>query len=58
MIVLTQEEMRNKINRMRKEAETAGTIHKRDLMRGIHRLEKELRTYCHYQNKARKGLPA
>lgn len=55
---MTQQEMRERIKAKRKEAETAGAIHKKDLMREIHRLEKEMRTYCHYQNEARKRLPA
>ena len=55
---MTQEEMRERIKAKRKEAETAGEIHRRDLMRYIRRLEKELMTYCHYQNKAREGLSA
>ena len=48
-----QEELREQIKAKRKEAETAGAIHKRDLMRCIKRLEKELRTYCYYQRKAK-----
>lgn len=55
---MTQEEMREAIKAKRKEAESAGLCHRRDLMREIRYLEKELRTYCHYQNEARKRVSA
>ena len=55
---MTQEEMRERIKAKRKEAENAGLYHRRDLLREIRYLEKELRTYCHYQNEARKGISA
>lgn len=61
---MTQAELIARIKVKRKEAETAGTIHYRDLMREIHRLEKELRTYRYYHakakenNKERQRIPA
>jgi len=49
---MSEKEMREKLNRLREEVKTAGTIHRRDLNRQIGRLEKELRTYSYYQRKA------
>lgn len=55
---MNTEEIRDRIRQKRIEARTAGEIHKRDLMREIHNLEKELKIYAYYQNQARKGVPA
>lgn len=55
---MTQEELRERIKAKRREADEAGLYHRRDLLREIRRLEKELMTYCHYQNEARKGISA
>ena len=55
---MTEQEVKQRIIDKRKEMETAGYIHKRDLQREVRRLEKELMTYRYYQNKARKRLPA
>ena len=50
---MTEKELRDRIRAKRREAATAGVIHKRDLMREINRLEKELKTYRYYQSKAK-----
>lgn len=55
---MNEEELVERIKEKRREAQTAGVIHKRDLMREINRLEKELKTYRYYQNQARQGLSA
>ena len=55
---MTEQELRERIKVKRKEAENAGLYHRRDLLREVRRLEKELRTYRYYQNKARQGLSA
>ena len=57
---MTREELRERIKAKRKEKETAGEIHRRDLEREIRRMEKELMTYCHYQEayKKRQGISA
>ena len=55
---MNEQELRERIKVKRREAENAGLYHRRDLMREIRRLEKELRTYRYYQNKARQGLSA
>lgn len=55
---MNEKEMRDRIKQKRIEAQTAGEIHRRDLMREIHHLEKELKTYAYYQNQARKRIPA
>ena len=47
-----EDEMREKVRQLKKEAENAGCVHYRDLMRQIRRLERELRTYSYYQRKA------
>lgn len=41
----TRDEYIQKIDKAKAELQTAGPIHKRDLTRYIHRLEKELRIY-------------
>ena len=55
---MSEKELRERIKVKRREAENAGLYHRRDLMREVRRLEKELRTYRYYQNKARQRLPA
>ena len=50
---MTEKELIARIRQKRREAETAGVIRRRDLGREINRLEKELRTYRCYQEKAR-----
>ena len=52
---MNEKELRERIKAKYREAKTAGTIHKRDLMREIKRLEKELRTYRYYQENHKKG---
>lgn len=55
---MSEQEIVERIKVKRREAQTAGVIHKRDLMREINRLEKELKTYRYYQNKARQRISA
>ena len=47
-------ELVEEIERTKKEIKTAGFIHKRDLNRHLHYLQKELVTYDFYQVQARK----
>ena len=42
-------EWKEKINAAREELKTAGKIHRRDLIRHIHRMEKELKLYDMYR---------
>lgn len=49
---MNEEEMRGRIKRLKKELLSAGPIHKRDLLREIHHLQKELRIYAFYQAQA------
>lgn len=52
---MSEKEMRERVKQLREEAKTAGCIHRRDLIRQILRLEKELRTYSYYQREAAKA---
>lgn len=51
---MTRDELAEKIRQRKEEAKTAGTIHYRDLMKNIKRLERELKTYDRYQAEARR----
>lgn len=52
---MSEKELIQRIQTKREEAKKAGRIHYRDLMREIHRLEKELRTYRCYRQAYEKG---
>lgn len=52
---MSEKETREKLIQLREEVKTAGAIHRRDLIRQIWRLEKELRTYSYYQREAAKA---
>ena len=49
---MNEAEMRARVEQLKAEAQTAGLIHYRDLMRQIRRLEKELSIYSYYQREA------
>lgn len=49
-----REEWKAKIRAAKEELKTAGAIHRRDLQRQIHRMQKELRIYDYYQAAAKK----
>ena len=57
---MTEQEIVDRIKAKKREMETAGYIHKRDLIREVRRLERELRTYRYFQKnyKKRQRLPA
>lgn len=50
-----REEWKAKIRAAKEELKTAGAIHRRDLQRQIHRMQKELRIYDYYQAAAKKA---
>lgn len=45
---MSKEEYIEKIRRVKAEIKTAGTIHRKDLLRYVRRLEKELRAYSRH----------
>ena len=47
---MTRNELAARINAEREQLRTAGKIHRRDLMKHICRMEKELKTYDFYRN--------
>lgn len=49
---MNRKELVAKIQSAKKELKTAGTIHKRDLTKHIHRMEKELWMYDRYHKTA------
>lgn len=49
-------EMRRRIEEERKQARTCGPIHRRDLMKHIRRMERELRDYDRFQQAAREAV--
>lgn len=49
---MNREELAEAIAQKRKEAQTAGKVHKRDLLKNVHRMEVELARYDRY----RKGV--
>lgn len=51
---MTREEMSTAIARRKQEIKTAGPVHKRDLMKNIRRLQRELRDYDRFQAEARR----
>lgn len=51
---MTRDEMIEKIRQRRAEAIKAGPIHRRDLIKYIRRLERELRDYDRFQAEARR----
>ena len=53
-----RQELVEEIERTKKEIKIAGFIHKRDLNRHLHYLQKELATYDFYQVQARKDKAA
>lgn len=48
-----REEQKARIYAAKQELKTAGPIHRRDLLKHIHRMEKELLIYDRYQQAAR-----
>lgn len=48
---MKRDEMVSKIRMAKAELPTAGVIHRRDLLKHIHRMEKELKTYDYYQKR-------
>lgn len=51
-----REQHKAAIRAAKQELKTAGPHHRRDLMKHIHRMQKELRIYDFYQQQARKGV--
>ena len=51
---MTRDELVEEIRKKKKEAEQAGTIHRRDLWKNIKRMERELRDYDRFQAEARR----
>lgn len=51
---MTREEVAEKIRQQKTEAMKAGPIHRRDLIKSIKRLERELRDYDRFQAEARR----
>ena len=49
---MTRDELAGKIRAAKAELPGAGRYHRRDLMKHIHRMEKELRTYDYYRKGA------
>lgn len=49
-----RQEYVDKLNAAKEELKNAGYIHRRDLVRKIHRMENELREYDRYQGEARR----
>ena len=47
-----------KLAQAKADLKTAGPIHRRDLQKHIHRMERELRDYDRFQSAARRGVPA
>ena len=47
-----------KLAQAKADLKTAGPIHRRDLQKYIHRMERELRDYDRFQSAARRGVPA
>lgn len=50
---MTRNELAKRIKEEKKEAQTAGLIHRRDLYKHIKRMERELRDYDRFQAMAR-----
>ena len=48
-----RQEVKDKIRKSKEELKTAGPHHRRDLLKHIHRMEKELLIYDRYQQAAR-----
>ncbi|MBO5570021.1 MAG: hypothetical protein J6A79_13965 [Clostridia bacterium] len=53
-----REILEQKLTLARADLKTAGPIHRRDLKKHIHRMERELRDYDRFQSAARRGVPA
>ena len=54
---MTQREVLvQKIAQAKKDLKTVGVIHRRDLQKHIHRMERELRDYDRFQRAARRGV--
>lgn len=51
---MTREELTQKIAAAKDEMQRSGPIHRRDLYKHIHRMEKELRIYDFYHAQAQK----
>ena len=51
-----REEHKAAIRAAKQELKTAGPYHRRDLMKHIHRMQKDLRIYDFSQQQARKGI--
>ena len=52
---MTRAELIQKLTSAKQELKSAGPIHRRNLQKHIHRLEKELRTYDYYRAAAQKS---
>ena len=48
---MNRDELVSKIRNAKAELPTAGVIHRRDLLKHIHRMEKELKIYDYYHRK-------
>ena len=48
-----RDEHKQMIRNLKEELKTAGPYHRRDLLKHIHRLEKELKIYDRFQQQAR-----
>lgn len=51
---MTREQLADKIRRAKRELETAGPVHKRDLGKHLKRMQAQLRQYDAYQAAARR----
>ena len=49
---MTRSELVEEIRKKREEAKRTGPIHRRDLWKHIHRMERELRNYDRFQEEA------
>ena len=50
-----REQHKAEIENVKKEIKTAGPCHKRDLIRQLHRMQKELKIYDRYHQLAQQG---
>ncbi|MBO7669853.1 MAG: hypothetical protein J6S60_04615 [Oscillospiraceae bacterium] len=50
---MTRNELVEEISKKREEAKRSGPIHRRDLWKHIHRMERELRDYDRFQAEAK-----
>lgn len=55
---MNKQELKEKIRQAKAELPKAGIIHRRDLVKHIHRMENELKTYNYYQKRSGATLAA